>query len=265
MSELTTASLDELTIDDHASFRHVALHRDLEEVVRRAKIGFRILPDDGVARLDRATFLNLTYWSAAQGGDVLVSRAIDADVVAHVAWHHLACRALSPDAQATAAAMFFGEAIASAFDLYLVGRLLGHAPRSSFLETQVPAMADAADAAGLDEAGFERLLESIAEGPDRAFEDLRALLFDATTALYACDGAESALAALCRFDGHRFASLLHHYQLSNWVLYARAHARPQASAKEGDDAEVHALDATLRAAPSSIEWLERAWVAPSVR
>ena len=67
-----------------------------------------------------------------------------ADVVAHAAWHYLAARALAPAAGRSLSvdALFLGEAIASAFDVYLVGRLLGHAPRSTFLETQVPAMAE---------------------------------------------------------------------------------------------------------------------------
>jgi hypothetical protein len=149
--------------------------------------------------------------------------------------------------------------VASAFDVYLVGRLLGHAPRSTFLETQVPAMAEAADAAGLGEDDFERLLQGIADDPDRAFTDLRELLFDATSALFACAGAEEAHAALAAFDTHRFTSLLHRYELSNWVLYARAHGDDR-----GDDSRARAVDRALRAEKASLDWLAAKWVAPAL-
>jgi hypothetical protein len=257
LEERTT---DELTIDDEPSFRHVALYADLKQVLRKASYRFRVLPESAHGRWDRALLLNLTFWGASSGGDVLSESHLPADVLAHAAWHHLASRALGvgPGVASQADTLFLGEAIASAFDVYLVGRLLGHAPRSSFLETQVPAMADAADAAGVDEDDFEALLRSIADDPDRAFEDLRQLLYDATRALMGAADAEQGLAVLAGFDAHRFAPLLHRYELSNWVLYARAYAAPGAS--QGADA----IDRTLRSEPSSLEWLTTAWVRPAL-
>jgi hypothetical protein len=220
-------SIDELEIEDEASFRHVGLYADLKEVLRRAKYRFRVLPPASAGRWDRALFLNLTYWAPTDGGDILVGDVIPADVVAHVAWHHLAARALAGEAGAppSAADLFLGESIASAFDVYLVGRLLGHSPESTFLADRVPALAESAEQAGLSADDFEVLLNGIADDPERAFEELRELLFDATTALVACASADDAVATLARFDGHRFGSLLHHYELSNWVLYARAYAK----------------------------------------
>jgi hypothetical protein len=261
-------TIDELVVDDEASFRHVALYADLKQILRRDSYSFRVLPPGSAGRWDRALLLNLTFWASVEGGDVLVDDHIAADVVAHVAWHHLATRALraraSPTRAAgrpTAEALLLGEGIASAFDVYLVGRLLGHAPRSTFLLTQVPAMAAAAEVAGLSAAGFEGLLERIAGDPERAFEDLRELLWDATAALIRCATAADALAALARFDGHPFAPLLHRHELSNWVLYARAYATCE---PEPDD-KARALDRTLRREDDAIGWLTSAWVAPALR
>jgi hypothetical protein len=250
-------TLDELTIGDEASLRHVALYADLKEVLRRADYSFRVLPKSRVPRADRALLLNLTFWSPDAGGDLMVDEHIEGDVVAHVAWHHLAARALSADGGPSADALFLGEAIASAFDLYLVGRLLGHAPRSTFLASQVPAMADATSAAGLSARGFEKLLASVAQDPDRAFADLRELLSDAAAALYACRTAEQGFAALASFDTHRFAALLHRYELSNWVLYARAYG-----AKGRVDAR--AFDRALRRSAAPLDWLVEHWVAPAL-
>ena len=253
-------TVDELTIEDERSFRHVALYGDLKETLSRAKYPFRVLEGQLEGRADRALLLNLTFWGPEAGGDVLDTATLPADVVAHAAWHHLAVRALpaAPGVGPSADLLFLGEAIASAFDVYLVGRLLGHAPSSTFLETQVPAMADAADAAGLDEDGFEKMLEGIAADPERAFADLRELLFDATCALFACRTVEDASLALALHDKHRFAPLLHRYELSNWVLYARAYGSPER------DERARAVDATLRTVELSLDWLAREWVAPSL-
>ncbi len=121
-------SVDALTIEDERSFRHVAIYGDLKEILVRAKYPFRILPEALAGRADRALLLNLTFWGADAGGDVLESDTLPADVVAHAAWHHLAAKALPAQAAAAPSvdALFLGEAIASAFDVYLVGRLLGH-------------------------------------------------------------------------------------------------------------------------------------------
>jgi hypothetical protein len=117
-------------------------------------------------------------------------------------------------------------------------------------------MSAAADAAGLAESEIEALLQAIHAEPERAFEDMRALLLDVSHALYACASVTDALAALERFGSHRFAPLLHHYQLSNWVLYARAFAKPDPE----QEALAKDLDATLRSAPSSLDWLGANWV-----
>jgi hypothetical protein len=260
VGRLSERTVDELSIRDERSFRHVALYGDLKEVLRRDRYVFRVLPE-GSARWDRALLLNLTFWGGA-GGDVLDGATIAADVVTHAAWHHLAAAALAPQRRRrpSVEALFLGESIASAFDIYLVGRLLGRTSRSSFLETQVPAMAEAANAAGLSKHAFQELLRDVAADPEGSFADLRALLFDVTLALFACKGAEAALAVLVRFERHRFAPLLHHFELSNWVLYARALARVGGR----PDRHVRAIERALRKEPMPLAWLASRWVAPAL-
>jgi hypothetical protein len=254
-----SSTLDQLIIDDERSFRHVALYEQLKGALLRDGYRFRVPQGDRVLPWDRALFLNLTFWEGeAAGGDVLVEGRIPADVVAHAAWHHLARRALSRDGRLSAQASLMGEAIASAFDLYLVGRLIGHAPESDFLATQVPAMSDVAEAAGVSERDFEQMLEETSKDPDRAFEDLRALLFDATTSLLWCSSPDEAAAALEPLEARRFAPLLHHYELSNWILAARVQAGPDRAATDHATVEV---DRALRAAPVALDWLEAHWVA----
>lgn len=259
---LEERTLDELQIEDEASFDHVGLYGDLKDVALRTKCRFRVLPSSRALRWDRALFLNLTFWGPNGGAHILVDETIPADVVTHVAWHHLAADALmaGEGGPLYPADLALGEAIASAFDVYLVGRLLGHSPESTFLASQVPAMAESASEAGLSEDDFEVLLNGIADDPERAFEDLRQLLFDGAMALTKCTSAEDALVTLGTFDGHRFASLLHHYELSNWVLFARAYATtgppPVDRARE--------VDQSLRQAPVALDWLAKQWIEPKL-
>src|SRR6185295_18688984 len=100
------------------------------------------------------------------------------------------------------------------------------------------------------------LLEEVGREPERAFEDMRALLLDVATALLACRGPVQAQRALDRFVGHRFEPLLHHFEISNWILFARAYGARSAE----PDAVVRRLDALLRQAPTALGWLAEHWI-----
>ncbi len=256
---ITRVSLAELDIVDAESFRHVSLYGDLRDVLTRSGYTFRVLGGPR-ATFDRALALNLTFWSARDEGDVLTEPRLEADVVAHVAWHHLAARRMpARDGRASVQAMFVGEAIASAFDVYLVGRLLGHAPASSFLETQVPLMTDTAAAAGASDDEIEQLLSSLADDPDAAFATLYALLVDASSAMFSARDADDAAERLAALDDRPLAALLHRFELSSWALYARAYGDPT------HDPRAAEIDDALRAARVPLDWLDDAWVQPALR
>jgi len=123
-------------------------------------------------------------------------------------------------------------------------------------------MQEAAEERGLDGDAFAALLNDVVENPEKAFEDLRALLYDAGLALTAATDARQAEAALDALRDRRFAVLLHHFQLSNWVLYARAYAgKPGRAGLDEERAAIQKLDTTLRQAASSLGWLEEHWFA----
>jgi hypothetical protein len=255
---LRTVSLDQLTIDDEPAFAKLPLYPRLKEVLRRSGHRFYVPAPGTTASWDRALFLNLTYWSGEEGADVLCDQHLAADVVTHIAWHHLVGEQVTRAAgnARSAAAMLFAESIASAFDLHMLGRLWREAPSAEFVTTQVPIISEAAQEAGMTDDDFATLMTDISDDPDRAFEDLRRLLFDAATALLACKDVVEAQAQLERFAGHRFGRLLHHYQLSNWILYGRAYATPSPAVDE----VVRGLDARLRAAPVALAWLAENWL-----
>ncbi len=246
----------EIVIEEEESYAHVGLYAELKRVAAAARLTF-LAPDRGALAWDRAAFLNLTYWSPGTA-DVLTDRALPADVLMHVAWHHLAERNVAASVEAD----LLGESIASAFDLYLVGRLLGHVPDAGFLESQVPRMTEAAEAAGASDAEIAALLAHAAEQPEGAFEEVRALLFDVTTELAAAETPERAERILVSHEGRRFAPLLHHFELGTWVLRAKL---ARAEQRTGDDgASARAVDQQLRGASDAVAWLTERWVLPAL-
>jgi hypothetical protein len=253
---LLAVGIDDLIIEDEPAFAGIELYPRLKQVLRRSGHKFYVPASGDSASWDRTVFLNLTYWGGPVSGDVLCDAHIPADVIAHTAWHHLAGEAIGGEGPPGAAGLLFGEAIASAFDLYLLGHLLARAPQSDFIVSQMPIMAEVTENAGLSPREFAALMEAVSREPDRAFEDLRALLLDVSQSLLRAPDAPAAQLTLEGFEGHRFYPLLHHYQLSNWILYARAYSRDTSAG----DGRVAALDAELRAAPSSLAWLAAHWL-----
>lgn len=247
---LRAVPLSELSVRGGRALASLGLYRALERRLKRDGYRFRVATD-GDAFADRVRFLNLTFWQTGEGGDVLPDPSIDADVVAHAALHHVTAAAVGSRSRA---AMFLGESIASAYDLFLVGHLLRAGKRSAYLDSQVPAMTEAARMAGLGEAEIGALLTKVAEDPVWAFASLRGLLFDVLLALDEVSGADEAAATLDGYSDHPFHPLLHHFELSTWLLYARAWGAP------GVDEAVLTADRELRAAPDPLAWIEANWV-----
>jgi hypothetical protein len=246
---VSSVAFSALHIKDEPAFRGLPVYHDLKAILLRAQYPFRV-----ARSMQDARFLNLTFWDGA--GDVLDAPVIFADVVTHVGWHYLAARAMPTR---SAHALFLGESIASAFDLYLIGALLQQGKQSSFLATQVEAMSEAALAAGVSAKQFRSWLAAVATLPGRSFAELQQLLFEATKALFHADNLEAAAEVLASFAGRTHGFLLHHYALSNWVLYARAHAT------KANDAKTENVARSLAQAADPLIWLVQRWVVPALR
>ena len=245
----------ELTITDESSFDHVGLYADLRAVAKDASLSFLVGAPSQTAGVSRTVLLNLLFWEPGTS-DILSEAQIPADVVMHVVWHHLGAKRVGHGGDAD----LFVEAIASAFDVYLVGRLLGHRPDAEFLESQVPRMADAAADAGVSAEAFEEMLERIANAPEVAFESTRRLLFDATRALVGLTSPREADATLREFEAQPFGPLLHHFEIATWVLRARLDLAKGGAMAASATAEAERIDGLLRREAVSLDWLEQQWV-----
>ena len=246
---LRRMAIEALEIEDEASFRHVAIYAALKRALVHDGVQFAA-PEPGPIATDADTLLlNLAFYKPGGVAEILVDEHISADQLAHSAWHHVVARHLG-DHAAGRAALLLAESIASAADVYWVGRLLGHAPDSTFLATQVPAMADAALDAGMSEDEFQTLLERTSSDPEGVFESLRSLLFDTALALTDAPDADAAAAVLADVQDHPLAALLHHYELAGWVLYTRAH-----HAHVSDEPALH-VHRMLMQCDDAVAWLE---------
>ena len=247
---LRRVTLNDLAIVDHATMDGVDVYPALTQRLVDDAYPFLVAaPQGGTEDWARVLFLNLTYWGGE--GDVLCDDAIAADVVAHVGWHHAIAQTLHPTGPPTVSALAFGEAVASAFDIYLIGHLLKQSLHTELLATAVPRIRDVALDSGLDEDAVDNLLIDIAADPEAAFESLRALLFDVTRALVDCTTVEQGADVLDAVREHRFACLLHHFEVSNWVLHMQARGRRQ------PDSATQALDEAMRASSSPLMHLSR--------
>ena len=249
---VSRVSLRDLHIEDEVAYRHVGLYAELKAVMARPHVTFGVLDASSAGR-DDAQLLNLAFWQPGDVAEVLSEPVITADQLMHNAWHVLAQDAFG-EAAGSAHGLLLAEAIASAFDIYLVGRLLGHSPDAQFLQTQVPAMADAAAEAGMDDDGFASLLQRAASEPEACFDALQQLLFTVAKELAAATGIDAADDVLQAHRGHPFAPLLHHYELVTWVLYARCYG------SDSDTAAVEQIQAAM-AKGNGLEWLSEHWLA----
>ncbi|HHH11090.1 MAG TPA: hypothetical protein ENK23_03335 [Sorangium sp.] len=248
---MSRVSLRDLHIEDEAAFRHVGWYGDLKAVMARPPQAFAVLEGEA-SRPGDARLLNLAFWQPGDVAEVLCEPVISADQLMHSAWHVLGCNALGAAAR-TALGLLLVESVASAFDIYLVGRVLGHCPDALFLQTQVPAMADAAEEAGLSDDGFAALLQRAADEPEECFEQLQQLLFSVASQLLEARDVDAAKAVLLAHRRATFAPLLHHYELVTWVLYARCYGA-------GGSAAAVAQSAAALAEGHALKWLRHHWL-----
>jgi len=204
--------LGNLEVRDERAMESLPIYRSLKSALRDGDVRF-LLTEDPIDHADAARVLNLAFWDPATEMEVLSEPSLSADQLAHNAWHFVVHRGLG-EAANSPAGLLLAESIASASDLYWVGSLIGEVGESEFLETQVPAMSDAAFAAGYEESVVEEILHDAAQSPASAFESLRELLFDTAYRLYSADGIEDAAEILREGAEHPMGALLHHYEIS---------------------------------------------------
>ena len=241
----------DLVVDDEQSFETLAEYRALKSALLRSECPFLVTSEADGEQSSR--LLNLAYWDPAEFLEVLPEAALSADQFAHNALHYCGHRALGA-AACSVEGILFVESIASAADIYWLGRLLTEDPYAGFLESQVPAMSEAAESAGVAADEFAGLLQAAAADPSAAFGALRRTLFDTAIALVNATSVDEADEVLRAEAEQPWSALRHHYALSNWVLFARINGD-----KGAENDAVRSADKRLRESEDPMTDLASMW------
>ena len=129
--------VSERTVEDEEAFGRLPFYRALRAWMDEADPVF-LITNEGGDQPESARLLNLAFWEPRSFMEVLTEPVVTADQLAHNALHHRGYEALG-DAARCLEGLLLVESIASAMDVYWLGKLLAEAPYAEFLETQVPA------------------------------------------------------------------------------------------------------------------------------
>ncbi|MEM1032896.1 MAG: hypothetical protein AAGN82_21300 [Myxococcota bacterium] len=249
---LQRLAFGDIEVIDVERYRHVAEAARLLAAARALDLRFAMVEAGGPGE-DEARLINLAFWHPDGVAEVLDEPYLTLDQVAHNVWHVAAARALGEEATRVEG-LLLAEAVASAFDVYLIGRLLGHEPEAPLLETQVPAMSDAAGAAGRSDAEVAAMFEGFAAAPEESFGQLTQLLFATGRALVDAPDPDAAAEVLRHSRTQPLGCLLHHYELPTWVLFARAYGT------EGHAPAAAALAENIERSSDPVTLLCDAWL-----
>ncbi len=221
----------ELVIEDEADYRAAGLGRLLAlscGFLERAGVRFGVMPEGrGTARL-----ASLLSWQVAERLELLDEACVASDQLVHFALHQMVDRRLGHD---DPYAVLLAETIASASDLYLLGKLAATDREPAFLVDTMESFSAWFELYAGDPDDLERLLASTVADPYAAMRSLCRYLLAATAPLLYPRDERSVTDTLTKAARDRAYPLLHHYNTTNWVLSIRArYPRPAAPAEAVD-------------------------------
>jgi hypothetical protein len=188
----------------------------LMDWLRDRDLQFTLFPESR----GRARLLNLIDWQVSSGHEYLDGDAIFADQVLHVGLHHAVDATLGK----SAAAMLYGEALASASDLYALGLLSKAGEETDFVADTMESFGAFYEMYG-EEAQLERLLQKVTRKPYDAMLEVCNFLYQTLLPLLYPEQQETAITTLEKAESSHLYPLLHHFNTSNWVfLIRRAYA-----------------------------------------
>lgn len=173
-------------------------------------------------QVGRARLVNLLAWDPSDHLEYLDNNSIEADQVLHFAMHQLAEHTWG---SARAVDLITAEALASAVDIYLLGKLAEAGEEPGFL-------IDTLDSWGFfyeqyaDEDRLKQLLQNMIDDPFASFQRLTRFLIKATLPLLRLNDGTALSKHLAECEAEDFYPLLHHYNVTNWVLAVRARGLP---------------------------------------
>lgn len=213
MAEL---SIDRLPIVETDNYRRADI-RLLEcsiELLRAHRVAFVAMENgNGLARL-----VNLLFWRAGERREYVDGSALYADQVIHLALHQLVDTLVS---RSHPRGSLFAECLASASDVYLLGKLMGGGEETDFLRDTLASFGTYYEMYAHGEGDLERIIRQLRDDPFAAMTGLASFLEFFCLTLLESDTGEEARQKLLPLTTHRFYPLVHHYHTANWVLSLR--------------------------------------------
>jgi hypothetical protein len=164
----------------------------------------------GMARL-----LNLLCWDAASGTEFLDDQEMPADQAIHMAIHQVIERDLG---STTPEHMLLAETIASASDLYLLGKLAKAGEETAFVTETMESFSFYYETYAAKAEHLETLLQAVLTSPFMAMSQVADFLFETGLLLFQPLSNAEALRAC---TAHAFYPLIHHYNITNWIMAIR--------------------------------------------
>ena len=204
-------ALSDLAIDEADAFRRAGIDLLDAALPLLKNHRFIVTPGKGLARL--ADLLN---WRAGALCEHIDRRGVSADQVIHFAIHHVLDQNLEENHPG---AVLLAECLASASDLYLLGKLSQAGEETAFLSDTIESMCSYYEMYAAEPDHLEQFFAAFLENPFETMVETACFLFHFGAAFLK---SEPDLAVLTRFSENARYPLVHHYNLTNWILTIRA-------------------------------------------
>ena len=173
----------------------------------------------GIARL-----LNLLQWEADGGLEFIDGQGTHADQLIHLGLHRLCDHKLG---SADPGAMLYAECLASASDIYLLGKLSLAGEETDFLADTLESFSSYYELYSHHESHLEQLLSQLQNNPYTTMLAVADYLFQFCLCLLYPTNIEAVGRELETMADHVYQPLVHHYNTANWILTIRSkHPHP---------------------------------------
>jgi len=218
--------IEAIEIDDRDAYGKVALDGLLEAASATLdRAGVRVVVTErgrGTARL-----ANLLCWQVQANLELADDAVLSGDQIIHFALHHLADQQMGHE---DPRALLFAETLASSADILLLGSLASLEPEPDFVVETMESFAYYYDLYAGSEEVLARVLTRIVDDPFAMMRAVCLFLYAAAEPLLSASDLATTLSHLDRLVEDDLYPLVHHYNMTNWILAIRAARLPEQEA-----------------------------------
>ncbi|MDJ0842186.1 MAG: hypothetical protein QNK37_37140 [Acidobacteriota bacterium] len=167
----------------------------------------------------RARLANLLSWQVDECLEYLDGDDLTTDQVVHFGLHQFAHHRLGSKHPH---AVLFAETLASSADIYLLGKLAQAGMEPDFIHETLESFGFYYETYGDDAGHMEQLLSDLTTDPFGAMVTVGNYLFNFCTPLLYPASSDEPANILAVLQPHAYYPLVHHYNVTNWVLAIRA-------------------------------------------